>query len=135
MNQLPNSEQQVIEQLRAQLKSKEEDLEIAKRQIVQLRSSNQQPHPQPSHASSGLNIPDLFTSTHGDIQMSVVPVSQNVLPGDVTISHSVGGKSHSRQHNHVDLRFSVRCSLCYPRCFVFCHLSANWLKAESSISW
>jgi hypothetical protein len=125
MNQQPNSEQQVIEQLRAQLRSKEEDLEIAKRQIVQLRSSNRQPHPQPSHASSDLNIPDLFTSTHGDIQMSVVPVSQNVLPGDVTISHSVAGKSNNHQHNHVSLRFSVRCSLCHPKCFAFCHPSAN----------
>ncbi|KAI1348117.1 hypothetical protein F5Y01DRAFT_226542 [Xylaria sp. FL0043] len=98
MNQLPNSEQLVIERLRAQLKSKEADLEIARQQIFHLQSSSHQPqlaHPSKSH------ITDCYTDAHGDIRLSVVPVSQKVIS-----SGNAGGKSNNR--HHVDPRTSCQ---------------------------
>ncbi|KAI0466094.1 hypothetical protein F4859DRAFT_337513 [Xylaria cf. heliscus] len=81
MNQHPNSELE-IERLRAQLKSKEEDLEIARQQIYQLQSSTRQP-------------PSLHFDAHGDTQLSVVPVGSS---GSTSIARSAGGKSHNRHH-------------------------------------
>ncbi|KAI0424583.1 hypothetical protein F5Y09DRAFT_135110 [Xylaria sp. FL1042] len=98
MNQLPNSEQLVIERLRAQLKSKEEDLEIARQQILHLQSSTHQP--QLTHSSSS-RIAECYTNAHGDIRLSVVPVSQKVVS-----SGNTGGKSHNR--HHVDPRTSYQ---------------------------
>ncbi|KAI0444008.1 hypothetical protein F4803DRAFT_561213 [Xylaria telfairii] len=87
MNLLPNSEQQVIEHLRAQLKSKEEDLEIARQQIYQLQSSTRQ-------------TPSIQFDAHGDPQPSVVSVSPS---GSTSIVRS-SGKSNNR--HHVDPRTS-----------------------------
>ncbi|KAI3320570.1 hypothetical protein HD806DRAFT_224210 [Xylariaceae sp. AK1471] len=96
MTQLSNSERLEIEQLRAQLRRKDDDLKRARQQISQLQSSNRPP-PQ----SSGLlspSISELYTNTNRDIQLSVVPVSQNASSGNTTILRSTGGKSHTRQH-------------------------------------
>ncbi|KAI1420770.1 hypothetical protein F5Y12DRAFT_90801 [Xylaria sp. FL1777] len=97
MNQLPNSEQLVIERLRAQLKSKEEDLERAKQQLFQLQNSARQPQ-LTTHYSSP-SIAERYTNAHGDIQLSVGPVSQRSVS-----SGNTGGKSHNRCH--VDPRTS-----------------------------
>ncbi|KAI0397197.1 hypothetical protein F5Y17DRAFT_455351 [Xylariaceae sp. FL0594] len=85
MNQYLSSDLQEIERLRAQVIIQEEE-------IRQLRSSKRQLPPQTTQTSSDLNIPDLFTSTHGgDIPMSAVPVSQTFLPGHLTIPRAVVG--------------------------------------------
>ncbi|KAI0966091.1 hypothetical protein F4678DRAFT_306616 [Xylaria arbuscula] len=96
MNQLPDSEQLVIERLRAQLRSKEEDLEIARQRIFQLQTSTRQ---SPLTHSSISCIPEHYTDAHGDIQLSAVPVSQKIIS-----SGKVGGKPHNR--HHVDPRTS-----------------------------
>ncbi|KAI1358798.1 hypothetical protein F5Y08DRAFT_321000 [Xylaria arbuscula] len=96
MNQLPNSEQAVIQRLRAQLKSKEDDLVEARQQILQLQSSARLSHP--TRASS-LSIAERSSNAHGDIHLPVVPVSQRVVSAG-----NAGGKSHSR--SHVDPRAS-----------------------------
>ncbi|KAI1750397.1 hypothetical protein F4782DRAFT_249834 [Xylaria castorea] len=88
MNQSPNSEQLVIEHLRAQLKSKEEDLKLAKQRICQLQSSTHQP-------------PSIHFDAHGDTQLSVVPVNSS---GSTSIARTASGKSHNR--HHVDPRTS-----------------------------
>ncbi|KAI8944068.1 hypothetical protein F4801DRAFT_585828 [Xylaria longipes] len=88
MNQLPISEQLVIKRLRAQLKSKEEDLEVARQQIYRLQSSTRQ-------------APSIHFDAHGDTQLSVVPVTSS---GSTSIAHPASGKSHNR--HHVDPRTS-----------------------------
>ncbi|KAJ3554415.1 hypothetical protein NPX13_g10616 [Xylaria arbuscula] len=96
MNQLPNSEQAVIQRLRAQLKSKEDDLVEARQQILQLQSSARLSHPT---GASSLSIAERSSNAHGDIHLPVVPVSQRVVSAG-----NAGGKSHSR--SHVDPRAS-----------------------------
>ncbi|KAI0413001.1 hypothetical protein F5X98DRAFT_302029 [Xylaria grammica] len=95
MNPHPNSEQLVIKRLRAQLKSKEQDLVMARQQIYELQSSAHQP---PLNHASSPSITEHYTDAHGDIQLSV-PVSQKVFS-----SGSTSGKSH--HPHHVDPRTS-----------------------------
>ncbi|KAI0515151.1 hypothetical protein F5B22DRAFT_204210 [Xylaria bambusicola] len=96
MNPLPNSEQLQIQRLRALLKSKEQDLELARQQISQLKSSAHQPQ---STLLSSPDITEHSTDAHGDIQLSAVSVNHRVVsPGNT------GSKCHSRRH--VDSRAS-----------------------------
>ncbi|KAI0401722.1 hypothetical protein F4802DRAFT_578860 [Xylaria palmicola] len=87
MSQRPNSEQLVIERLRAQLKKRDADLEIARQQIFELRSSACQPR---ADSYSNSVISEHCPDAHGDF---VVPVSQS---GSTSITRNVGGKSHNR---------------------------------------
>ncbi|KAI1811891.1 hypothetical protein GGS20DRAFT_69090 [Poronia punctata] len=107
MNQLAVSELEMIEQLRAQLRSKDEDLAMAKRHILQLQGSNLQPASDPSTSTSTSEV--YTNTTHGDIQLSVVPVSQGVSSGNATIPQNAGGNLHSHYHpsphHDVDPRF------------------------------
>lgn len=110
MTQVPNSEQLVIESLLAQLKSQEEDLKATRQKIFQLQSSAHQPQLTDSSGPSGVS--KRYSGEDGDTRQSVVPVSQTVLSGSMSIPLNTSRKSHSRQH--VDRRTSVRCSRITP---------------------
>ncbi|KAI2622266.1 hypothetical protein GGS21DRAFT_371164 [Xylaria nigripes] len=88
MNQLQNSEQLVIENLRAQLRSKDEDLEEAKRQIFHLQTSvHQQQLSQPGETFSDTQMADML-ATH----------NPSTAEESISIPHNTGGKSQARYH-------------------------------------
>ncbi|KAI0099138.1 hypothetical protein GGR51DRAFT_401821 [Nemania sp. FL0031] len=104
MNQLPGSEQLVIERLMAELNRQKEDLKIANQTIRELQNSVNQPHLTHPSSSGPSGIAECYTDVHSDIQLSVVPVSQNVLLGNTSMPRNTSGKSHNCQH--VDPRTS-----------------------------
>lgn len=116
MNQVPNSEQLVIERLLAQLKRREEDLKAARQEIFQLQSSARQPQLIDSSGPSGVS--EHYAGEDGDTRQSVVLVSQNVSSGSMSMPMplpmplNTSRKSHSRQH--ADRRTSVRSSRITP---------------------